>query len=125
MLLTIVSARCRRTRWLRQYSRLQEWICAQADGSPIVPDRLRKAFKTILEKAGLSRVRFHHFRHTHATILLSQNIHPKVVSERLGHSTVRITLDIYSHVLPNIQEEAARKFDEALENAAQETDREA
>ena len=55
--------------------------------------------------------------HTHATILLQQGVHPKIVQERLGHSTVATTLDIYSHVLPGLQEAAARRFDEGLENA--------
>jgi integrase len=59
-------------------------------------------------------VRFHDLRHTHATLLLRQGVHPKIVSERLGHSTVGITLDTYSHVLPGMQEEAARKLDLAL-----------
>ncbi len=55
--------------------------------------------------------------HTHATILLQQGVHPKIVQERLGHSTVATTLDIYSHVLPGLQEATARRFDEGLENA--------
>lgn len=59
-------------------------------------------------------IRFHDLRHIHATILLSKRISSKVVSERLGHSTIAITLDTYFHVLPNMQEEAAKKIDEAL-----------
>ena len=54
---------------------------------------------------------------THATILLRKGVHPKIVSERLGHSTVGITLDVYSHVMPGMQEEAARKIDVALRTA--------
>ena len=61
--------------------------------------------------AGLPRVRFHDLRHTHASLLLALGVHPKVVSERLGHATVGITLDTYSHVLPTLQEEAARHLD--------------
>jgi len=57
-------------------------------------------------------------RHTHATLLLGANVHPKVVSERLGHATVGITLDTYSHVLPTLQEEAARKLDALLAQGA-------
>jgi integrase len=56
----------------------------------------------------------HALRHTHATLLLSANVHPKIVSERLGHATVGITLDTYSHVLPSMQEEAAKKLDAML-----------
>ena len=89
-------------------------VCAQEDGRPMIPKNLTCSFRDMTAKAGLPRRRFHDLRHTHATILLSQNVHPKIVSERLGHSTVSITLDTYSHVLPNMQEEAARKFEEAL-----------
>ncbi len=62
-------------------------------------------------------MRLHDLRHAHATILLQQGVHPKIVQERLGHSTVATTLDIYSHVLPGLQEAAARRFDEGLESA--------
>jgi integrase len=63
-------------------------------------------------------MRLHDLRHAHATILLQQGVHPKIVQERLGHSTVATTLDIYSHVLPGLQESAARKFDEGLQDAS-------
>ena len=59
-------------------------------------------------------IRFHDLRHTHATLLLRQGVHVKVVSERLGHSTVGITLDTYSHVLPDMQEEATEKLEAML-----------
>ena len=62
-------------------------------------------------------VRFHDLRHTHATLLLRQGVHPKVVSERLGHSTIGITLDTYSHVMPDMQDEAAQKLDGVLKAA--------
>jgi integrase len=67
-----------------------------------------------VKKAGLSNVRFHDLRHTHATLMLMAGIHPKIVSERLGHSKVAITLDIYSHILPGLQEAAAESFDRML-----------
>ena len=60
------------------------------------------------------QVRFHDLRHIHATLLLRQGTHPKVASERLGHSTIGITLDAYSHVLPDMQDEAAKRLDGAL-----------
>jgi integrase len=60
-------------------------------------------------------VRFHDLRHTHATLMLKAGIHPKIVSERLGHTKVGITLDIYSHILPGLQEAAAERFDKMLE----------
>jgi integrase len=65
-------------------------------------------------------MRLHDLRHTHATLLLRQGVHPKVVSERLRHSSVAITLDTYSHVLPGIQAAAARRFDEGLQRAREE-----
>jgi integrase len=71
-------------------------------------------FKPLLGRAGLPQIRFHDLRHTCATLLLSKNVNPKVVSEMLGHSTIAITLDTYSHVLPTMQESAARAMEEAL-----------
>jgi len=71
-------------------------------------------FLKLISGSKLPRVRFHDLRHTHATILLSRGVHPKIVSERLGHSTVGITLDTYSHVLPGMQEKAAKEIDAAL-----------
>jgi len=70
----------------------------------------------IARSIGLRGVRLHDLRHAHATILLQQGVHPKIVQERLGHSTVATTLDIYSHVLPGLQEAAARQFDESFEH---------
>ncbi len=61
-------------------------------------------------------ISLHALTHTHTTLLLGANVHPKIVSERLGHATVGITLDTYSHVLPNMQEEAAKKLDALLAN---------
>jgi len=71
-------------------------------------------FKPLLKRAGLPQIRFHDLRHTCATILLSKNVNPKVVSEMLGHSSIAITLDTYSHVLPTMQESAADAMEEAL-----------
>ena len=59
----------------------------------------------------------HDLRHTHASLLLQQGVHPKVVSERLGHANIQITLDTYSHLLPGLQEAAALRFDESMEKA--------
>jgi integrase len=61
-------------------------------------------------------IRLHDARHTHATIMLKQGVHPKVVQERLGHSTISTTLDTYSHVAPGLQEAAAKRFDDILNN---------
>ena len=75
---------------------------------------LRRWYHPLIKKAGLPRMRFHDLRHTHATLLLSQGIHPKVVQERLGHSSVMMTLDTYSHVTSSLQAEAAVQLDAAL-----------
>ena len=80
-------------------------------GTPIDARNLLREFKRVLAIAGLQPLRFHDLRHTHATLLLLANVHPKVVSERLGHSDVRITLQLYSHVIPTLQKEAARTID--------------
>ena len=74
-----------------------------------------RSFKPLLERAGLPRsVRLHDLRHTCATLLLGQGVHPKIVQELLGHATIAITLDTYSHVLPNMQSEAATKMEALL-----------
>jgi len=61
------------------------------------------------------RIRLHDLGHTHASLMLKQGVHPKIVSERLGHSNIGITLDTYSHVLPRLQEAAALRFEEGLQ----------
>jgi len=90
-------------------------VFSHPDGRPIRPDSVTRAFPEIAESVGLRGVRLHDLRHAHATILLQQGVNPKIVQERLGHSSVSTTLDIYSHVLPGLQEAAARQFDESLE----------
>jgi len=84
------------------------------DGSPLLPDSITHAWVKLVRKCGLKGIRLHDARHTHATIMLKQGVHPKVVQERLGHSTISTTLDTYSHVAPGLQEAAARGFDEIL-----------
>jgi integrase len=86
-------------------------VMDRGDGTPLNPDTLSAGWAKFLRKAGLPHVRFHDLRHAHATLMLLQGVHPKVVSERLGHASVGITLDTYSHVLPSMQTEAARAFD--------------
>ena len=91
-------------------------VCCRIDGRPIHPQTVTQEFIDVIcdSESKLPRVRFHDLRHTHATILLSRGVHPKIVSERLGHSTVGITLDTYSHVLPGMQEKAAAEIDAAF-----------
>jgi integrase len=75
---------------------------------------IRRSFKPLLKRAGLPQIRFHDLRHTCATLLLTRNVDPKIVSEMLGHSSIAITLDTYSHVLPNMRDQAAAAMEEAL-----------
>jgi hypothetical protein len=92
-------------------------VCAREDGTPMRPDTISVTFPRLVKKATLPPIRFHDLRHTHATLLLRQGEHPKVVSERLGHSSVAITIDRYSHVLPGMQAEAAARLDARLARA--------
>jgi len=75
---------------------------------------IRRSFKPLLRKAGLPDIRFHDLRHTAATLLLARGVNPKVVQERLGHANVSLTLDVYSHVLPSMQQDAADRLDDLL-----------
>jgi len=84
------------------------------DGSPLLPDSITHAWSKLTRKCGLKGIRLHDARHTHATIMLKQGVHPKIVQERLGHSTISTTLDTYSHVAPGLQQAAARGFDDIL-----------
>jgi integrase len=86
-------------------------------GTPLNRHNLgSRSFKPLLNKAGLPHtIRFHDLRHTCATLLLSRNVNPKVVSEMLGHSSIAVTLDTYSHVLPTMQESAVRALEDALQ----------
>jgi len=87
-------------------------VIDRGDGGPLNPNTLSSRWRAFLRRSGLPHVRFHDLRHAHATLMLLKGVHPKVVSERLGHASVGITLDIYSHVLPSMQQDAVRAFDE-------------
>ncbi|MCL5780882.1 MAG: site-specific integrase [Firmicutes bacterium] len=89
-------------------------ICCLEDGSPWHPGTFSNYFHDILEANGLPKIRFHDLRHTHASLLLKQGVHPKIVSERLGHSRIGITLDLYSHVMPGMQEQVANQLDQQI-----------
>jgi integrase len=83
-------------------------------GKPINARHLVRHFRIANDAAGVPVIRFHDLRHTCATLLLSQNVHPKVVQEILGHSQIRLTLDTYSHVIPSMQSDAADKMNGLL-----------
>jgi integrase len=93
------------------------YVVAQADGNPLKPNSLTHEFVRFITGSGLPRVRFHDLRHSHATHMLASGVHPKIAQERLGHATIATTLDLYSHVLPGMQADAASRVDEALRQA--------
>ena len=91
------------------------FVFCTAKGTLINPSNLRKrSFAPLLVRAGLPHMTFHQLRHTAATILLLKNVNPKIVSEMLGHASIAITLDTYSHVLPNMQDSAVAAMEEAF-----------
>ena len=92
-------------------------VFSHPDGSPRDPSTLTLAFRRLTRRVGLDGVRLHDLRHTMASLYLEQGVNPKTVAERLGHASVTITLDLYSHCLPGVQEAAAVQFDTAMEQA--------
>jgi integrase len=90
-------------------------VFSQLSGGPLLPDTVSHAWTKISKRVGL-KLRFHDLRHTHATLMLKSGAHPKIVSERLGHATVAFTLDTYAHVVPGLQEAAAKAFDDSLKS---------
>ena len=86
------------------------FVFVRENGEPLHPETITSMFAALVEKAGVPKIRLHDLRHTSASLALAAGIHPKIVSERLGHSSVSITLDLYSHVAPGLQAEAAEKL---------------
>jgi integrase len=97
-------------------------VIDRSDGSPMNPDTMSSSWHYFCKTHDVPRIRFHDLRHAHATLMLLQGVHPKVVSERLGHASIGTTLDTYSHVLPAMQEEAIRAFDALFPSPVAETD---
>ena len=91
-------------------------VFLKPNGDPYLPDYASKQFKKVATQSDLNKFRLHDLRHTHATLMLKANIHPKVVQERLGHSSIDQTLNTYSHVTPSMQHEALEKYRNKLEN---------
>jgi integrase len=92
----------------------EDYVFCNIDGTPLDPSTISHSFRKIIIRAGLPPMPLHGLRHSHATLLLQAGIHPRIVMERLGHSSIRVTLDTYSHVVGGLQEAAAQKFDEFL-----------
>src|SRR5690606_12848102 len=110
---------------LRRHKKEQEWlkrlegdrykdfglVFATETGFPPSPSNLRQRYLyPACEKAGVPRVTFHQLRHTHATLLLKASVHPRIVQERLGHSSFKMTMDRYSHVMPDMQDDALARY---------------
>lgn len=95
--------------------RWQDWglVCCREDGSPLLPQSVSSRFADLVRRAGI-KVRFHDLRHAHATLLAQRGLHPKLLSARLGHSGVGITLDLYAHAMPGMQREAASWLESVL-----------
>ena len=91
------------------------WVFTRRDGRHLNPDDVSRGFKNLITDLHLPNVRFHDLRHTHASLMLAAGEHLKVVQERLGHSTISITADIYSHVAPGMQRIAADRFEAILQ----------
>jgi integrase len=99
---------------LEQLERKQGLIFTTSTGSPISPRNFIRHFKKALHDAGLPDIRVHDLRHSHASLLLASGVNPKLVQERLGHASIALTLDTYSHVIPSLQEEVAKKMDDLM-----------
>ena len=96
-------------------------IFSDRESKPLLPDTISHAWAKLVKRAGLEHIRLHDARHTHASLLLKQSVHPKIVQERLGHATISTTLDLYSHVSPGLQEAAAIGFDKHVNRREKET----
>ncbi|MED0894964.1 site-specific integrase [Aneurinibacillus migulanus] len=92
-------------------------VVATPIGTPVEPNTMNDYFQKQTKHAGLPVIRFHDLRHTHTTILLRMGGNPKLVSERMGHASVTITLDTYSHVLPDMQKDLAANLEIAMKNS--------
>lgn len=116
---TLAALREHRTAQVARRLAAADWqdhdlIVCTSKGTPINPGNVARSYDLLILKSGLRRIRVHDLRHTHATLLLLEGVAAKVVSERLGHASIGITLDLYSHVLPDMQDDAADAIERAL-----------
>jgi integrase len=116
-----------RTRQAQELLRLgvrlgdESFVCPREDGVMIQPQTLTRLWERFVDSSRLPPIRFHDLRHSHATHMLASGVHPKIASERLGHATVGLTLDTYSHVIPGMQEDAVARIDAAFASAVGES----
>ena len=83
------------------------FVFTHPNGTPLIPDQITQDFASIIKRHDLPHLTFHGLRHAFATLALKKNIHPKIVSEAMGHSKVGITMNLYQHVIPDMQNELA------------------
>jgi len=95
----------------------EDFMFCGVDGKPYLPNSITHAWIKLVRRCGLKGIRLHDARHSHGSLLLKQGVHTKLVQERLGHAGIAITLNLYSHVAPGIQEAAALKFDDIVMGA--------
>jgi integrase len=92
----------------------QDFVITTEIGTPYHPNTFHRTYRKILDESDLAEFDFHALRHTHASILLQKGIHPKVVQEGLGHASVTMTLDVYSHLIPGMQETVVQAMEGLL-----------
>jgi integrase len=102
-----------------------DFVFSDLEGKPLLPNTVSHAWIKLVKRIGIKPIRLHDARHSHASLMLKQGTHPKVVQERLGHSSIQVTLDTYSHVAPGLQEAAAARFDQAFMARYNECEKEA
>ena len=90
------------------------FVIRQEDGSPFCPDSMSRKWRRFLESKKLTKIRLHDLRHSNATAMIQAGVNPRVVQQRLGHSDVNITLNTYTHVLPEMDADAAAKLDSIM-----------
>jgi integrase len=95
-----------------------DYVFTSGIGTPLEPRNLERAYRQILGIAGLHHIRIHDLRHTAATLLLTQGVHPRVVMELLGHSSIVVTMNIYSHLVPALRKDAADQMEGILNPVA-------
>jgi len=94
--------------------RKDDLVFSDPKDRPLRPDTVTHAWLKLVRRIGLDVVRLHDARHTHTSLMLKQGVHPKITQERLGHASIQLTLDTYSHVAPGLQEAAAAGFDKMI-----------
>lgn len=109
---TVAVLDAHRKRVAKEQGKIVPWVFCDVDGGPLRRSNLiRQEMRPLMKLAQVPQLRFHDMRHTAATLMLLQGVHPKVVQERLGHANIATTMDTYSHVLPGMQREAAERMD--------------